>query len=76
MKRSTHVLLSASVNAILRGIAAKYENVKTLDLTDFLCTQDVCAGRVNNIIAYTDYEHLSITTMSRALLDRLTLYFD
>ena len=46
------------------------DNVGLIDLTDHVCTPDVCPAVVGNIIAYHDHSHLSAsfaTTLAPAL---------
>ncbi len=75
MSLSTHRQISEAVNRVLKKVAAEFAEVRVLDLTNFLCIENVCPGRINGIVAYTDYEHMS-ATMSRALTGQLTPYFD
>jgi peptidoglycan/LPS O-acetylase OafA/YrhL len=75
MRRALHDSLSSQVNHILTAVASEFVNVKTLDLTEYLCNEEVCPGRIDGVVVYTDYEHLS-ASMSRALGERLAPYFN
>lgn len=45
----------------LLEVAARHEDVRVVDLTDRLCTEDVCPAVVGNVVVYRDLDHLTST---------------
>jgi len=70
-----HDRLSNPVNSIIKKVAAEFSGVRVFDPIPILCREEKCSARVDGIIAYTDFLHLSVT-MSVALTDALTPYLD
>jgi hypothetical protein len=70
-----HDQLSNPVNSIIKKVAAEFSGVQVFDPIPILCREGKCSARVDGIIAYTDFLHLSVT-MSVALTDALTPYLD
>jgi peptidoglycan/LPS O-acetylase OafA/YrhL len=70
-----HNQLSNPVNSIIKKVAAEFSGVRVFDPIPFLCREERCSARVDGIIAYTDFVHLS-ATMSVALTEDLTPYLD
>src|SRR6202000_1874141 len=75
MPLSFHDRLSKPANDVIKKVAAEFSGVRVLDPIPFLCQEEKCPARVDGIVAYTDFLHLS-TSMSVALTQDLTPYFD
>lgn len=58
--------LDARLAALQRRVARSLPNVRTIDLSDRLCTEDECPAVVDGVIAYRDGHHIS-TAMSERL---------
>ncbi|MFW3384631.1 UNVERIFIED_CONTAM: acyltransferase family protein [Kocuria sp. CPCC 205274] len=43
----------------LEELAARHEDLHSIDLTDRLCTEDICPGVVGNIMVYRDLDHVT-----------------
>ncbi|WP_424346311.1 acyltransferase family protein [Kocuria sp. CH-021] len=43
----------------LEALAARHEKLHSIDLTDRLCTEDVCPGVIGNIQVYMDLDHVT-----------------
>jgi len=70
-----HDQLSNSVNSIIKKVATESSNVRVFDPIPVLCREGKCPAKVDGIIAYTDFLHLSVT-MSVAFTEALTPYLD
>jgi peptidoglycan/LPS O-acetylase OafA/YrhL len=70
-----HDQLSNPVNNIMKKVGAEFSGVQVFDPIPILCREEKCSARVDGIIAYTDFLHLS-ATMSVALTEALTPYLD
>ncbi|MFI7482615.1 acyltransferase family protein [Kocuria sp. M1R5S2] len=45
----------------LEELAGRHEGLHTVDLTDRICTEQVCPGVVGNIMVYRDFDHITST---------------
>ncbi|WP_298587073.1 acyltransferase family protein [uncultured Kocuria sp.] len=45
----------------LEEVAARYEDLHSIDLTDRLCTETTCPGVIGNIQVYMDLDHVTST---------------
>lgn len=45
----------------LEEVAARHEDLHSIDLTDRLCTEDICPGVIGNIQVYMDLDHVTST---------------
>ncbi|MFF0944930.1 acyltransferase family protein [Kocuria sp. CPCC 205300] len=45
----------------LEEVAARHEDLHSIDLTDRLCTETTCPGVVGNIMVYRDLDHVTST---------------
>ena len=70
-----HDQLSNSVNSIIKKVATESSSVRVFDPIPVLCREGKCPAKVDGIIAYTDFLHLSVT-MSVAFTEALTPYLD
>ncbi|MFW3386323.1 UNVERIFIED_CONTAM: acyltransferase family protein [Kocuria sp. CPCC 205274] len=62
----------------LEELAARHEDLHSIDLTDRLCTEDICPGVIGNIQVYMDLDHVTSTygetlvpDVERRMLDAL-----
>jgi hypothetical protein len=46
------------VNPLLE-VAARHEGLHVVDLTDRLCTEDVCPSVIGNVVVYRDLDHVT-----------------
>jgi hypothetical protein len=75
MPLATHNRLSNPIDQILKRLGDEVSGVRIFDPIPFLCPEGRCSARINGIVAYTDYEHLSMT-MSGALTAAMAPYLD
>jgi peptidoglycan/LPS O-acetylase OafA/YrhL len=75
MALAVHRQLADPVNRILTRLAGEFPDVRVFDPAPFLCPEERCPARIDGIVAYTDYEHIS-ATMARALTGALVPYLD
>ncbi len=62
------------VNPLLE-VAARHEGLHVVDLTDRLCTTDVCPSVVGNVVVYRDLDHITSSyaaTLTPDVEERLT----
>ncbi|WP_298585346.1 acyltransferase family protein [uncultured Kocuria sp.] len=62
------------VNPLLE-VAARHEGLHVVDLTDRLCTADVCPAVVGNVVVYRDLDHVTSSygaTLTPDVEERLT----
>ena len=61
------------VNPLLE-VAARHEQLHAVDLTDRLCTEDVCPSVIGNVVVYRDLDHVTSSygaTMTPDVSERL-----
>ena len=73
MSLAFHRQHAHGVNEVITRVAGEFPDVQVFDPTPILCPNDVCPARVNGIVAYTDYMHIS-KTMALAMVDSLAPY--
>lgn len=73
MSLAFHHQHAGGVNNVITRVASEFPLVRVFDPTPILCPNDTCPARVNGIIAYTDYMHIS-KTMSLAMVKSLAPY--
>lgn len=45
----------------LEDLAARHQELHTIDLTDRICTETTCPGVIGNIMVYRDFDHITST---------------
>lgn len=70
-----HDQLSHPVNDVIKKVAAEFSGAQVFDPIPILCREEKCSAKVDGIVAYTDFLHLS-ATMSVALTEALTPYLN
>ena len=75
MSLSFHRQHARGVNDVITRVAQEFPDVRLFDPTPILCPNEICPARVNGIIAYTDYMHIS-RTMSLAMVQALRPYLE
>jgi peptidoglycan/LPS O-acetylase OafA/YrhL len=75
MPLAVHNRLANPVNQILTRVAGEFSDVRIFDPIPVLCPEERCSARVKGIVAYTDFDHISMT-MSGALTNVMAPYLD